>query len=684
MSTATRDTTNKVWKLSADLGTITSDNVTKTVKLATAGTYVDEDIWVSATANTPGVATLGASGTASATINSATVGTKANNAYPITGSADISGTASATTTKEGFASSATTGSGSVSGTASLDASLPAAAATITFGGNAANPTIALDTGTSTKSTAKVGTITTTKPAAGTAYVSVKATAPKTTLSATTKSITTAGYLGDAAEITASAATTAKTGSVYYVPVTAGSLANSATASVTYAENTSVSIPSEGALYINEGYYPATMITLDQMLDGKADTAGVGTDDVISGAVVYDVDGKKLTGTMKNATVVGGDISHTLGAPTYNSSTGVFDMSCDISAEAPTVSQAGYISADLGTKTASAEISENHTLSKVALGTSKTSGNLTVAPTLARTAKPSGDAWVDAASGSATTTKPTTAKPYVQIDAAAATNTLKVKPTVATAGYGDTTNYDFTEYSASVGAAKATTRYIPITEGSRGALTSTATATGNVTLGTAVTSQPSSGYYIKAHSATSEAAGTTGWASHDSRTASGDAWYALNTAELTHANTATETKVAVSASGSRSSNLAAPGTDTTYYVTINASQTSAGSVTHSASVSEGYVPTAGLSASATIPTSASVSGNGDKIYLKSTTITGSVAATLAGATTGYNAPTIVSASTTVPQLKMAGNGSATSGAVYNGTATADNKYINYYTGSYTIE
>lgn len=77
----------------------------------------------------------------------------------------------------------------------------------------------------------------------------------------------------------------------------GTLANSATANVTYAENTSVAIPSQGALYINAGYYPNTMITLDQMLDGKTDTAGTANGQILSGYVAYDVDGKKLTGTI---------------------------------------------------------------------------------------------------------------------------------------------------------------------------------------------------------------------------------------------------------------------------------------------------------------------------------------------------------------------------------------------------
>lgn len=677
MSIATRDTADKAWKVSTDLGTLTSSNITKTIKLATAGTYVDQDIWVSASASAPDAAVLGASATGAATITSASVGTKIDDVYPITGSASITGTASASTVTPGYAATSTTSSGSTTGTATLSASIPAAAATVTLSGTAASPTVAID---ETNDNILAGTATTTKPASG-YYAAVKATAPKTTLIAT-KTVDVAGYLGVNSEITASGETDAKTGSVYYVPITAGALDNAATTNVTYAENTSIVVPSEGALYINEGYYPATKITLDQMLDGKSDTAGIATSDIRTGKIAYDVDGKKLTGSMGNATITSGAITASGVTPSYNLTNGNYDVAITATAAAPSVDSAGYISSSVGTKNTNSEVSSSATLAKVALSTSKTSGNLTVAPTLERTAKPSGDTWTDAANGAATTTKPTSGA-YIQIDAAAATNTLKIKPTVATAGYGDTTNYDFTEYSASVGAAKATTAYVPVKDGSRGALTSTATAEGNVTLSTATTSAPSSGYYIKAHSATSEAAGTTGWTAHDARTASGDAYYAINTAKLTHGNTATETKVAVSASGSRSENLATPGTDTTYYVTISASQTSAGQVVHNASVSEGYVPSAGLSQSATIPTSASISGNGDKIYLKSTAITGSVTATLSGATTGYNAPVVATASTTVPQLKITGNGSATSGAVYTGTATAADKYINYYTGSYTI-
>ena len=100
---------------------------------------------------------------------------------------------------------------------------------------------------------------------------------------------------------------------------------------------------------------------------------------------------------------------------------------------------------------------------VGLGTVKDSGNNTVAPNLVRTAKPSGDTWVDAANGAATTTKPTSG-PYVQIDAAANTNALKIKGKVTSAGYGTTSSFTTSTDSYTVGAAQATTKYIPIKTG----------------------------------------------------------------------------------------------------------------------------------------------------------------------------------------------------------------------------
>jgi len=91
--------------------------------------------------------------------------------------------------------------------------------------------------------------------------------------------------------------------------------------------------------------------------------------------------------------------------TYDSTTTKFNVTGSGTVSAPTVATAGFISSSAGTKTTNTA-SLNMTVPRIVLGTTKSNGNLTVAPTLARTAKPSGDTWIDGASGAAVTTKPT--------------------------------------------------------------------------------------------------------------------------------------------------------------------------------------------------------------------------------------------------------------------------------------
>lgn len=692
MSNANKSEDNTKWLISANLGTVTSADITKTISLTTKDTYVDKNIEISVTAKAPSAATLAASGTASATISSGAVGAKSGTNYPITGSATISGTATANTTTSGYATKdVTKATGSISGTANLNANIPAADAAVT-----GSATVKPNSMTASNGNAKIASeAVTTAPTSGYyigAYAATKASTPITQ----TKTLTSAGYLGTTDEITASGSVTGGNGSQYYIPIQVGSLDVSAlnvkttsNALKDYTENTSVAIPSEGSLLIKEGYYPNTFVSLDQLLNGRDEDkqiAATGTlDSLRTGSVAWTEDGKKVSGAMANAEVKSGTLSHTLGAPTYNSTTLKFDQSCTVTGAAPTVTTAGYISSTEGTLVAATSITnENHPLNKVALKASLSSGNLTVAPTLTRTAKPTADAWVDAANGDATTTKPTTAVPYVQIDAAANTNKIKVKPQVKTAGYGDTTNYDYTEYEATVGAAAATTRYIPIKTTTASAKTApTASATGNITLGAVTTTKPTNGYYIQAGAtAGATTVANAGWisAGDTSTGAATTKYYPVNTAALTHNNTATETKATETLKSTASTVNA--GTSTSgYYITIGKDSETAGSVTHAASVSEGYVPTAGLSSDATIATHANVTAK--TFYFASTSLTNSVSATLSGATTGYSNPVTVAASSTVPQLELTGSGSGTTGSVLSSNGTADKKYINYYTGTYTV-
>jgi len=170
---------------------------------------------------------------------------------------------------------------------------------------------------------------------------------------------------------------------------------------------------------------------------------------------------KVTASLGNATITSGAGSATISDPSYNSTNDNYDLTASGTVGAPTVGTAGYISSTAGTKNTNT-VSGSKTLAKVGTGADIT-GVTTKAPTLARTAKPSGDTWTDAASGAATATKPTSG-PYVQIDAAANTGTLTATPKVTSAGYGTTTSgqYTATPATATVGAAKATTRYVPIT------------------------------------------------------------------------------------------------------------------------------------------------------------------------------------------------------------------------------
>lgn len=87
-----------------------------------------------------------------------------------------------------------------------------------------------------------------------------------------------------------------------VDVQAGSLSNTASPNVTYSPNTDQStvLPAQGTLYINEGWYPATSITLGHMIPDIA-TNDAGDNHILNGYKAYDEDGNLITGTL--ATVV---------------------------------------------------------------------------------------------------------------------------------------------------------------------------------------------------------------------------------------------------------------------------------------------------------------------------------------------------------------------------------------------
>ena len=201
---------------------------------------------------------------------------------------------------------------------------------------------------------------------------------------------------------------------------------------------------------------------------------------------------KAASDMDKATVKSGSAVASLSNPTFNNEGGTggqFTITASGDVNAPTVSSPGYISSTLGTKQANVGgISGTKNLTIVTLGTTQTSGNLTVAPTISRTAKPSGETWIDAASGAAVASASANT-PYVRVDTNTATNELKIAGKVTAEGYGTTDHYNGSASTYNVGAAKAATRYIPIKVATTTKTNGTATA--SATSGTAsIKTQPS--------------------------------------------------------------------------------------------------------------------------------------------------------------------------------------------------
>ena len=182
-----------------------------------------------------------------------------------------------------------------------------------------------------------------------------------------------------------------------------------------------------------------------------------------------------TSTVGSGSVKSGTGTITVGSPKYDSTNTNFTVSASLTIPAPTVVSEGYISSSIGTKSANSA-SGTLTLNRVGLGATISNGGAST-PVISRTAKPTDDTWVDAASGAVTTTKPTSG-PYVQVDVVAATKTITATPKVSSDGYGTTSYYSSSNTSTIGGHNKATTAYVPITVGA--VTTSTAAKTLNPT------------------------------------------------------------------------------------------------------------------------------------------------------------------------------------------------------------
>ena len=92
----------------------------------------------------------------------------------------------------------------------------------------------------------------------------------------------------------------------------GSFNNQATDGVTYTENTADAtiIPAEGFLYLNQGWFENTKISLGHLIPDDVEYTNAGVSQILSGYEAYDTNGQKLIGTMATVDPVfdGGGLS----------------------------------------------------------------------------------------------------------------------------------------------------------------------------------------------------------------------------------------------------------------------------------------------------------------------------------------------------------------------------------------
>jgi len=137
-----------------------------------------------------------------------------------------------------------------------------------------------------------------------------------------------------------------------------------------------------------------------------------------------------------------------------------------------------------------------------------SGTAKVTPAISVTTTTATGATNVIASGATASTSAPTNGYFISVKSAAKANTITATPSVVTAGYGDTTNYNKeANATLSVGANASAVTYVPIRAGEAEGNTATADASIYTTdgsnagtnisavIGTKATAEPSSGYYI---------------------------------------------------------------------------------------------------------------------------------------------------------------------------------------------
>lgn len=541
----------------------------QTVTLGTAGKYVDKDIKIlvdkvslDTAIDVTGDAELYLTNTeGSATISSVSV-EGASGSYRVTGSADITGIVEAGTSVSGYASSGNTlAFGDITGTANVEAYIPAASMTVT-----GSATVKPNNVTAANGNAKVvsTSTTTSAPTDGSFYIGVTPSTAASTNITQTKTGYTEGYLGGEGAISTGGTVSGGNGTKRYVKIQSGSLSNAATTGVTYSENTADNtvIPANGSLYLDEGYYPATKITLAHIIpDPESGKANAGAAQMRSGYVAYDGDGNKIVGTMADVS-----LSHSVSAT--GSASGVTLGTAADSAPASgayitvtgsdsvNTTGTGYI-AKLGTDaTKSAtkyypvSITDAQAPSLVGSATvSGTGSKAATKPTIAEGSANSTNTQI--ISSTPSTTAPSSDYYYVSVKATApATTGISVKQTSATKGFANiAANTQIG--TASTSQTTGDVYYAPVKKGTITKDTTGGTSTDTITAGKQI--KISAGYYpsdvyYTAQSASDTAAGTiTATGSASSVTVTGASIGAYNASTKTVDVTTTNT-VAGTATG----------------------------------------------------------------------------------------------------------------------------------------
>ena len=124
----------------------------------------------------------------------------------------------------------------------------------------------------------------------------KYSAGSVTATATAK-IDTAGWLTTgnkpaSATISTSATVNTKT---YYLPT--GTISTGTSAKSGWTTNTSAVVPANGYLYISAGFYPNTQISLATLIPDDSSLPNAGNDKILHNYEAYDINGKKLVGTI---------------------------------------------------------------------------------------------------------------------------------------------------------------------------------------------------------------------------------------------------------------------------------------------------------------------------------------------------------------------------------------------------